>query len=227
MSDGNTLRLSFRTILTSMALLFMPVMPHLQALPHLYYDDLGLISWRNNWVVAQQEAQLYGKLLLVQVTRYPCPISPDFCKKSFSDEKLQKAMRRYCICFAIDYHRLPADLKKLVTSKGYGEDQCPIHLLLTPQKEPLNWAVQNVAPDALAKMIEQAAADKRMKMNKMQEKEIEKLNQSLQTAIESRDAKKIQANWQSIQKIPGNSDAKNKKLRHSRTSRGTCPQEIV
>lgn len=210
MSDGNTHRYSFSAILISLTCLFMLDVQHVQALPHLYYDDLGLISWRTNWAVAQQEAQLYGKLLMVQITRYPCPISPDFCKKSFPDEKLQKALRRYCVCFVIDYHRLPADLKKLVTSKSYGEEHCPIHLLLTPQKEPLNWAVQSVPPDALAKMIEQAAADKRMKMNKMQEKEIEKLNQNLQTAIENRDARKIQSAWQSIQKIPGNCDAKNK-----------------
>jgi hypothetical protein len=209
-SDGKNLCLSLRAILVSMAILLMPALSHVQALPHLYYDDLGLISWRTNWVIAQQEAQLYGKLLLVQMTRYPCPISPDFCKKSFPDEKLQKAMRRYCVCFVTDYHRLPADLKKLVTSRGYGEDQCPIHLLLTPQKEALNWATQNVAPEALTKIIEQAAADKRMKLNKLQEKEIEKLNQNLQTAIENREAKKIQTIWQSILKIPGNSDAKNK-----------------
>jgi len=209
-SDDNVRRMTFRTTLICLTFLFMLNVRQVQALPHPYYDDLGLISWRTNWIAAQQEAQLYGKLLLVQMTHYPCSVCTTFGNKSFPDEVLQKMLRRYCVCFVVDYQRLPADLKKLVTSKGYGEDQCPIHLLLTPQKEALNWTVQNVAPEVLAKTIEQAAADKRMKMSKVQEKEIEKLNQSLQTAIQNKDTKKVLAAWQSIQKIPGNSDAKNK-----------------
>jgi hypothetical protein len=209
-SDGNVNSQIARNGLISLLVLSLLSLQHVQALPHIYYDDLGLISWRTSWPVAFQEAQQSGKLVFVQITRFPCNISPDFSKKSFPDEKLQKMLRRYCICCVIDFRLLPPDLKQLVTSKGYGEDQCPIHLLLTPQKEALNWAVQSVPPDLLTKHVEQGAADKRMRMSKVQEKEIEKLNPILESAVQSRDARKIQSTWQSIQKIPGNSTAKNK-----------------
>lgn len=210
MSDGNRAG----GIILSLALVLMPALSRVQALPHLYYDDLGLINWRTNWPGALQEAQMGGKLLLVQITQYPCPQTPALFNRWYKHEKsvntLLKILRRDCVCFVADYYRLPPDLVKVLNTKGYSHEQCPIHIVLTPQKEPLSWFTQYISPDALTKMIEQGAVDKRMKMSPSREKEVEKLNEVLQTALQGKDARKIQSVWQSIQKIPGYGAAKAK-----------------
>ncbi len=208
MSVGNRLY----TILLSVMLVLVSACPRAQALIHLYYDDLGLIPWRTNWPAALQEAQIGGKVLLVQITRYPCNQTPPMFKRWFTTEKsvstLLKKMNRYCVCFVADYHHLPADVGKIWATKGYIPEQCPIHVVVTPQKEPICWFTQYVGPDDLIKMIDQGADDKRMRMSPSRDKEVEKLNEALQMALQGKDARKIQSTWQSIQKIPGYGPAK-------------------
>lgn len=182
----------------------------LNALPHLYYDDLGLISWRTNWSLALLEAQRTGKPLYIQMTSYPSDLNKQFSMHYWPDENLQKQLRRHCICFVVDYHQLPKDLAQILSTKGYTDAQCPIHLLLTPQKEVLGWHTQCVAADILANRILQVITDKRMRMSPAQEKEINKLVPVLQTALNDRDAKKIQATWTAILRIPGCGEARNK-----------------
>jgi hypothetical protein len=194
-------------IILSATLVLVSGLQQVQALPHLYYDDMGLINWRTNWPAALQEAQLSGKVILIQITREPCSQTPPMFKRWFSSEKsivaLLKTMNRYCVCFVADYHRLPPDVGKIWATKGYSPDQCPIHIIVTPQKEALSWFTQYVGPDDLIRMIEQGAADKRMRMNQARDKEVQKLNEVLQTALQGKDARKIQSSWLSIQKIPG------------------------
>lgn len=210
MNVGNRLYV----IIFSLAIMLMPTFPQVQALPHLFYDDMGLINWRTNWPAALQEAQLSGKLLMVQITRYPCPQTPALFTRWYKHEKsvstLLKTLNRYAVCFVADYHRLPPDVGKIWATKGYSPEQCPIHIVVTPQKEPLSWFTGYISPDALAKLIEEGAADKRMRMSPSRDKEVEKWNEMLQSALQERDTKKIQSTWQLIQKIPGYGTAKKK-----------------
>ncbi|MFT3881931.1 MAG: hypothetical protein QM703_20035 [Gemmatales bacterium] len=206
MLDGNRFPAICLVLMTAM----LPGWSEAQALPHLYYDDLGLISWRTNWPAAQQEARQSGKLIYVQITRFPCKLTQRFCSVSLPNEKLQKSLRKYCVCYVADFHRLPAEVQRLLDMKGYPAEQCPVHVLVSPSLEPLNWATQDVGPDNLAALIEQAAGNRRMQMSKAQDKEVDKLYQPLQSALRSRDAAKIQSVVQSIQKTPGFGEARNK-----------------
>ena len=181
-----------------------------QAIPHLYYDDLGFTLWRSSWPAALQESQLTGKPIYVQYTHLKCPLSPLFCKQFLSDPQVQKMLRRYFVCLAVDYHQCHRELDHILRTKGYTDAQTPLHVLLTPQKEVLAWYVKCLASDDFARDLLKAAGDKRFAMSKVKEKEIEKINKSLEASIQSKDSKKIKQQWQQFLSVPGYSESKNK-----------------
>ncbi|HQR07535.1 MAG TPA: thioredoxin family protein [Gemmatales bacterium] len=206
MSDGNRLR----AVCLGLMLTFMPASGTVQALPHLYYDDLGLINWYTSWPAALQEARLTGKMLYIQFTPYPCQYTETFCKTTMQNEKVQKALRQHCVCLVVDTQQIHPELYPIYQNRVTNRELVPVHLFLSPSKEQLWGAVQSVGPDIMLTLIGQCAQNKNMRMTKPQEKEVEKLNQSLPLALQNKDARQIQQIWQAIRKIPGFSDAKTK-----------------
>ena len=189
-------------------LLFLPIT--LAAVPHIYYDDLGFTHWRPSWAATLQESLATGKPMYIQYTHLKCPLSPLFCKSFLSDIQVQNTLRRYYVCFAVDYYQAPQELLHELKKKGYTDEQTPVHLLLSPQKEVLAWYVKCLASDQFANDLKKIAADKRFAMPKQLNEKVDKLVADLQQAIEQKDAGRIAQLWQKLTKTAGNSVFKDK-----------------
>lgn len=204
MRDGNRGKMIILMLLVS----FLPASGRVQALPHPYYDDLGMINWYTSWPAALQESRLTGKMIYIQFTPYPCPFTETFCKTTLRNEKVLKALRQYCVCLVVDIQQIHPELVSIYQNRVTNRELQPVHLFLSPGKEQLWGTVQAAGPDILLTVIAQCAKNPMMRMSKAQEKEVEKLNQSLTMALQKKEARQIQQTWQMIRKIHGFSDAK-------------------